>query len=351
MKVGILGAGQLSRMLALAGIPQGIHFSFYADKPSLCVDDLGEMVVGENDDASLKQFLENVDVVTYENENISKEVLEFIQAQKPVYPGIEPLKVIQDRLLEKDYLNSIDIPTVKYYPINSLNEIGSQIPMPFVIKKRRNGYDGKGQYLIKSQADLEGITDSECEDAIIEAYIRFDREVSLVAVRGTNGQMVFYDIAENYHQNAILRQTQNKKNDKALSKAKSYMENLLTALNYVGTCTIEFFERDGELIANEIAPRVHNSGHWTIEGAVTSQFANHIRAILSLPLGDTTSLGEYMMYNLIGKMPDFKKSLSLPGVYYHDYEKAPRAARKLGHLTVIKNASVQKMIEDELVSL
>lgn len=345
MKVGILGGGQLSRMLALAGIPQGIQFSFYESQPSNCVGPLGDLTLAQYDEASLKAFINDVDVVTYENENIPVSVLETIIQTKPVYPGIEPLSVIQDRLLEKDYLNSIGIPTVKYYPINNRKDISNEIPMPFVIKKRRNGYDGKGQFVIETEADLLPIQDTQCEDAIVEQFITFEREISLIGCRGTEGEMVFYDIAENYHRDGILRRTENKVDDPRFQEATSYLEKILLSLNYVGTCTIEFFEKDGGLIANEIAPRVHNSGHWTIEGAVTSQFDNHVRSILSLPLGDTKSYGHFVMYNLIGKLPKVRDIMSLKSVQIHDYEKAPRLARKLGHLTCEKDKALQQKIE------
>lgn len=349
MRIGILGAGQLSRMLALAGIPQGIQFSFYDTKVTQCVESLGKLTVGNYDEKTLEDFLKEVDIVTYENENIPVTVLEYINQTSPVYPGIKPLSVIQDRLLEKNYLNSIDIPTVNYYPINSKEDIDDSIPMPFVIKKRKNSYDGKGQCVVKTEEDLTKVTDTDCDDAIVEQFVTFEREVSLVGCRNTMGEIIFYDIAENQHREGILRKTENKINDPVLEEAQTYLKKILTSFDYVGTCTIEFFQIKGRLIANEIAPRVHNSGHWTIEGAVTSQFANHLRSIMSLPLGSTESRGEYVMYNIIGKLPDYKKMMGLQEVYYHDYEKSPRPARKIGHVTCAIKPNLTTILDSEFL--
>ncbi len=341
MRVGILGAGQLSRMLALAGIPLGLSFAFYAPAATESVKYLGQTFLGEYDDLqALASFLKEVDVVTYENENIPPATLEFILQSKALHPGVNAISVMQDRLLEKQFFNQLKVPTTQYDVIDNLAQLKDACAkhrLPLVLKKRTQGYDGKGQVVIKDAETLATITEAQCQGCILEEFIPYQREVSLVGARDAAGQMVFYDISENVHQQGILIRTRNKVNDPHFANAKTHLTAIMQSLNYVGICALEFFERDGELVANEMAPRVHNTGHWTIEGAVISQFENHLRAILGWPLGATTSYGDFEMTNIIGEMPDPTTLTNFDVVNWHDYKKAPRPGRKLGQMTVSRS--------------
>lgn len=337
--IGILGAGQLSRMLALAGISMGFDFIFYNDKASSSVQHLGRTFLGSFDDeAALTDFANHCDLITIENENIPVTAIKFLKSLKPVFPDVAALEVSQDRVREKQLFRALDIPTVDFEPIHSMKEalaFGQKNDFPFVIKSRRFGYDGKNQIKINSEGQLLTINHRSCMDAICEDFIQYDRELSIIATVSQNGTCEYFDICENRHQEGILIQTQNKPNDPIFPLAKTYVDRLIQHLGYVGTIALEFFQVGDQLIANEFAPRVHNSGHWTIEGAYTSQFENHIRAIAELPLGQTKSRDKVTLYNIIGKMSDKKQSLKDKLHYIHDYNKEEKAGRKLGHITVM----------------
>jgi len=351
MKVGIIGSGQLSRMLALSGIPLGLEFSFYDPKQSCLIENVGTVTHFPYDDfAALKQFTDDVDVITYENENIPVEALSYVADYKPVYPGLEPLRIMQDRLLEKNYFKQIEIPTTRYFEVNdrdSLMELSDELHFPILIKKRRSGYDGKGQVVVRDTDQLEKVNDGQCHDVIIEEFVNYDREISIIACRDMNGKFVFYDICENLHKNGILVRTSNQINDPMFDRAKEYLSRIMNALDYVGVCTLELFEADNGLLANELAPRVHNSGHWTIEGAVTSQFENHLRSILGWPLGETTSNDEFVMYNLLTKISDKQRILGYQGVHLHDYVKKSIKGRKVGHITMLRKQAEKISTEIE----
>lgn len=338
MKVGILGAGQLGRMMALAGIPMGINFIFYATEPSPSTSNLGETIVGNLDDFSaLQDFADKVDVITYESENIPRETLVFLEELKAVYPPKDGLSHMQDRLSEKHLFNRLNIPTNDYFKVDSKSDLISLKDkglLPLVLKKRRNGYDGKGQVVIQNECDLKQVSDDQCKDCIAESFVPYQREVSIIGVRSVSGECKFYDLCENTHKNGTLVYTENKGSDPALEQAKEHLANVMEELRYVGICTLEFFEVKNTLLANELAPRVHNSGHWTIEGCTTSQFENHLRAILNLPLGDVNSFGPFLMHNLMSEIPNKLKLLAKSGVKLHDYNKVPMYGRKLGHITV-----------------
>lgn len=339
MKIGILGGGQLGRMLALAGYPLGLNFVFYDPQSDCCAKDLGKLICGSySDEEQLYTFAQCVDVITYENENIPVTAVNFLKQYKSVFPDTNILHYSQDRLQEKQLFNALDIPTVKYLPINNQQDLlnaASQLNYPFIVKTRRQGYDGKGQTKIFDHEQCRSFSINTPNCYIAEQYIKFDREVSLIATRNIKGECVFYDICENTHQNAILIQTLNKPNDPIFKLAKYYVEKVLDKVSYIGTFTIEFFQIENELVANEMAPRVHNSGHWSIEGAIISQFENHLRAILDWPLGNTQSLGHAVMQNMIGVIPNKFELLRQPGLHLHDYGKEPRTGRKLGHYTII----------------
>ena len=339
MKIGILGAGQLARMIALAGFPLGLEFIFLDPAADACAGKLGELLAGAYDDeALLAEMAAKADAVTYEFENVPAKVAEFLARRTKIYPPPLALQKAQDRLMEKNHFRGLDIPTPEYVPVDSLEDLREAVAAlgyPAILKTRRLGYDGKGQALLKSQADLAPAWDAVQGDAcILEAYVPFTREVSIIAARSVSGEVKFYPLSENRHQGGILRVAECRENDPAQAQAEDYVSRLLTSLDYVGVIALELFDVGGQLLANEFAPRVHNSGHWTIEGAETSQFENHLRAILDWPLGSSAPVGKSAMVNFIGGLPKVEGVLALPGVHAHWYGKDPRKGRKVAHATV-----------------
>lgn len=338
MKVGILGGGQLAQMLIQAGELLGCEFVIYSPAIADSTRGLADYVIGEyTDKEKLNEFLEKVDVITFENENLPVDILEYIATKKTVYPQAAILAQTQDRALEKKLFAELDIPTNENYCIDNsddLKKVADKLGFPFVLKTRREGYDGKGQYVLKSNADIEAFNDDKLKNTIAEKFVKFDREISAIGVRNALGDVAFYDICENKHDHGILISTKNKKNDPLQELACEYLQRIMQHFNYVGVMAFEFFVKEGRLFANEIAPRVHNSGHWTIEGATSSQFENHLRAISGMPLGATDSIGFSIMLNCIGSMPDKVSILKNKNAYYHDYLKSPRPKRKLGHITI-----------------
>jgi 5-(carboxyamino)imidazole ribonucleotide synthase len=340
MKIGIIGAGQLGRMLALSGYPLGLRFVFLDSSLDAPGAQVGRIVQGAFDDpAKLSELADEVDVVTFDVENVPVHAVEAISKRKPFYPQVTALGASQDRLTEKTLFRKLKIPTPEFAAVDSLSDLvqaTQRIGMPGVLKTRRLGYDGRGQYVIRSAADVETAWQTlGTVPLIYEAFVNFSREVSLIGVRSTRGEVRCYPISANTHANGILRHSIAPYRNAALQKqAETYLKRVFKQFDYVGILTIEFFVKGGKLIANEMAPRVHNSGHWTIEGAATSQFENHIRAILGLPLGDTRPLGHAAIVNFIGTMPAPEHILSIPGVHYHSYGKEPRPNRKLGHCTI-----------------
>ncbi len=339
MRVGILGAGQLARMIALSGFPLGLEFVFLDPSIDACANRLGKHLHGDyNDPRLLAELAELADVVTYEFENVPADVAEFLSARTQVYPSPKALAVAQDRLVEKTYFNDIGIPTPTYAAINSLLELEeamSNIGYPAILKSRTQGYDGKGQSVLKSDTDLAAAWELiQGVPAIVEAFVPFNREVSIIAVRNQTGEFAFYPLSENLHRGGILRVSECRDGDALQPQAEAYVSKLMTELDYVGVLALELFDVNGKLIANEFAPRVHNSGHWTIEGAETSQFENHLRAILNLPLGSTSPVGTAAMVNFIGGLPADADVLSINHVHMHLYDKAPRKGRKVAHATI-----------------
>ena len=339
MKVGVLGAGQLARMIALAGYPLGVDFIFLDPSADACANRLGEHLLGDYDDPRLlAQLAERADVVTYEFENVPADVAEFLASHTQVHPSPEALAIAQDRLIEKSFFHDLDIPTPAYAAVNSFEDLEQAMLMigwPAILKSRTLGYDGKGQSLLKSADDLKSAWELLAgAPAIVEAFVPFNREVSIIAARNVSGAIVFYPLSENFHRGGILRVSECCDNDPMQQQAESYISRLMEELDYVGVLALELFEIDGKLIANEFAPRVHNSGHWTIEGAETSQFENHLRAILDLPLGATTPVGKTAMVNFIGGLPVTEELLAIPHAHLHLYDKAPRKGRKVAHATV-----------------
>ncbi|OQK16375.1 phosphoribosylaminoimidazole carboxylase [Methyloprofundus sedimenti] len=338
MVIGILGAGQLARMLALAGKPLGLKFIFLDPTPNSCAADLGKHLLGDYTNKTLlTQLAAEADIITYEFENVPVEIIDYLNQNTPVYPSAKALLIGQDRITEKTFLQDLDIATAPYAPVSSLEELQqamSDIGYPAILKTRRLGYDGKGQVVLQSTQDLDSAWEAmKNAPAVVEGFVPFDREVSLIASRSVSGEVVYYPLSENTHHKGILRLAKNTQNDPLQAQAEGIINSILTALDYVGTIALELFAVDDKLIANEFAPRVHNSGHWTIEGSETSQFENHLRAIMDMPLGTTNSLGYAAMQNFIGRVPASKKLLSLSQVHLHLYDKAARKGRKLAHAT------------------
>ncbi len=339
MKIGILGGGQLAKMLALAGSPFDCRFVFYDPSPNCCAALLGEHIqAGYEDWSRLKKFAKSVDLVTYEFESVPLTTVLFIAEICTVYPKPNALEFTQDRWIEKQLFGRLNIPTAHFVDIKSrtdLTHASLRLGFPFILKRRSGGYDGKGQKLVTSETELEQTwLKIKGQPFIAEQRIDFSREVSLVAARSLSGECVYYDLAENHHNHGILQTTVNKPNDPMTKKAQTYTQRLMDELDYCGVLTLEFFQVGNELVANEYAPRVHNSGHWTIEGAAVNQFENHLRAILDLPLGKTSHLAYCAMVNFIGELPMMDTLLTIPDSHYHIYGKQPKKGRKLGHLTI-----------------
>ncbi len=340
--IGVFGAGQLGRMLALAGYPLGLQFRFFDPAPESPAEPLAERVCASfSDEAALQRFAAGLRVATFEFENIPLHALEHISSAVPVSPPLRALAIGQDRWEEKRCFQSLGIPVPAYAPVNSrseLEEAVDRIGLPAVLKTRRMGYDGKGQATIQDERGLDSAWRAlEGQPLLLERFVPFDAEVSMLAVRNPSGATSFYPLVENVHGDGILltsRVPATCVSPELEEQARRYALALLLALDYVGVLAIEFFVEHGVLLANEMAPRVHNSGHWTIEGAETSQFENHLRAILNWPLGSTGLRGMSVMFNITSVLPDLERLLRIPGAHVHLYGKAPKPRRKLGHVTI-----------------
>lgn len=342
MKVGVLGGGQLGRMMAIAGYQMGIQFRFFDPSPDATSGQIADLVSASyNDLDALERFADGLDVITYEFENVPAHIAQHLEQVTPVYPGSPALAVAQDRLVEKSFFQDLGFDTPAFVRVDSLDELHAavdHIGLPAVLKTRREGYDGKGQAVIRERGDIEDAWDNiGAEGLILEAFIPFNRELSIVAVRGLDGSVRAYPLVENEHRDGILARTiapAPALTPGIQEHAQKCIAAALNELDYVGVMAIELFEHNGELLINEMAPRVHNSGHWTIDGAETSQFENHVRAVLGLPLGSTEAQGYSMMLNLIGTVPDPASVLGTDGLHLHLYGKEPRPGRKLGHVTI-----------------
>jgi 5-(carboxyamino)imidazole ribonucleotide synthase len=348
MTVGIVGGGQLGRMLILAGIPWGLRFRVLDPSPEAATDAIAPRVVGEYDNhAALAEFVRGLDVVTYEFENVPVETARWLAERLPVYPPPIALQVAQDRIDEKQFFVRAGIPVPEFRGVDSRADFDlalAAIRLPAVLKTRRFGYDGKGQAVMRTTGEAESAWQLlGGRPLIFERLIPFDRELSVLAVRGRDGDTAFYPPVENRHRNGILfcsRAPAPGTTPELCDRAAMYARSALNALDYVGVLAIEFFEVGGQLLANEMAPRVHNSGHWTIEGAETSQFENHVRATVGWSLGSTAAVGESWMINLIGTVPDPVLVTAAKGSHLHFYGKAARPGRKLGHITVTADDAV-----------
>ena len=347
MRLGILGGGQLGRMIALAAYPLGIRTTVLDPSPDPCAAQVCPHIRGEFDDLqALYHLVEVSDVITYEFENVSVESARWLAERVPVFPSPRALEVSQDRLVEKDFFQSLGIPMPPFAAIDSRTEFDkaiAEIGLPAVLKTRRFGYDGKGQYVIRTSSDVEPAWQKlGGRPLILEGYVPFDRELSLLAVRGRDGTIATYPLVENEHRDGILHRSIAPAGDtgeKLSERAAEYASRILGELDYVGVLAIEWFQDGPRLLVNEMAPRVHNSGHWTIEGATTSQFENHVRAVCGLPLGRCDCQGFSAMFNFIGSVPVVADVLKHPEAHLHDYGKTPRPGRKVGHVTLRANSA------------
>ncbi len=343
--IAVLGGGQLGRMLGLAGVPLGVTFRFLDPSADAGAARVGELVVGElGDPTAVARVATGADVVTYEWEGVPAAALApIVEGGTPVWPPPGALEVSQDRLAEKRRFARLGIDTAAFAPVDDrggLDAAISTIGLPGVLKTRRGGYDGKGQVVVHDAAEATAAWDSigAAGPFIFEAFVSFDRELSMLAVRNVDGDTRTWPLVENHHVDGILRVSRAPALDLTeaiATAARASVTALLDDLDYVGVVTLELFQVGDQLLANEMAPRVHNSGHWTIEGAVTSQFENHIRAVLGWPLGSTEPIGVSAMVNCIGRLPDPADVLAVEGAHLHRYGKSPRRGRKVGHVTVV----------------
>ena len=344
MKIGIIGAGQLARMLSLSGTSLGVEFHCIGSAGD-CASDVVKSVtnIDLDDVQAVVQWAKQFDVVTFENENISHELISEINKSVNVYPSAKSIEISQDRLLEKTFMNDNGITTANWETVDSLESLKLAInkhSLPGIVKTRRFGYDGKGQFVIKSNDDVTTAWESlkgASDGLIYEAFVDFDFEVSQVCTADVRGNVAFYPLTKNIHKKGILVESIAPFDNEVLTnKSRDIARKLIADLGYVGTLAIEFFVSGDDLVLNEIAPRVHNSGHWTIDGSITSQFENHIRAISGLILGSTDSQ-KTIMLNCIGSMPTIQDLAALDVAKSHYYDKEPRKARKIGHVNILIN--------------
>ncbi|HET6631095.1 MAG TPA: 5-(carboxyamino)imidazole ribonucleotide synthase [Rhodanobacteraceae bacterium] len=343
--IGILGGGQLARMLALAGAPLGVRFVVLDSAADACAGDVAPLIVADwRDAAALAELAGRADVATFDFENVPAETLSALGDRLPVFPNPRALAVSQDRMAEKAMFAEVGLDTAEHAAVASRAELDralDQVGAPAILKTRRLGYDGKGQYRLRSADDADAAwaalgAQAEVHGLVLEAFVPFDCELSVVAVRGRDGDFRSWPLTRNWHADGILSLSLAPAEvapaiaRQALERARALAERL----DYVGVFALELFVVGQRLLGNEMAPRVHNSGHWTIEGALTSQFENHVRAVLGWPLGATGADGASLMFNWIGELPPSAPLLALPDAHWHDYGKAARPGRKLGHATL-----------------
>lgn len=341
MTVGVLGGGQLARMLALAGIPLGRRFVFLEPSLRPPAGALGAVVRGAYDDAAaLERLAGQADVVTLEFEAVPAEAARALGARVPVRPSPEALATAQDRLAEKQLFQQLGIPTASFRPAGAgerWEDALAATGLPAVVKTRRFGYDGKGQAVVRSPAEAEAAMEALGGELIVESFVDFDRELSIVGARGADGTSVFYPLTENHHREGILRASYapapNAPPD-LQAEAEAMARRIMERFDYKGILAVELFQKGNRLLANEIAPRVHNSGHWTMNGAAASQFENHVRAVTGLPLARPEPFRPSAMLNIVGELPPPAALAAVQGAHMHLYDKAPRPGRKLGHVNV-----------------
>ena len=351
-RVGILGGGQLARMMVLAGLPLGLRFSLFDPAPDACAGQAAPLRVAAWDDGqALEPFAAGIAVATFDFENVPATSLDLLAARVPTHPARDALATAQDRLTEKTRFNALGIPIPGFVPVDDragLEAAARALGLPAILKTRRFGYDGKGQFRLRDEADLDAAWaalggQAAAVGLILEAFVPFRRELSVVAVRAQSGEFAAWPITENWHVEGVLSASlaPARVSPEQEAEAIGHARRLAESLGYVGVFALELFDTGERLLANEMAPRVHNSGHWTIEGARTSQFENHLRAALGWALGDTGARGHACMLNFLGQMPDAQAALAVPGLHLHDYGKAPRAGRKVGHATLCADSPAE----------
>jgi len=339
-RVAIIGGGQLGMMLGEAAGALGVDCVFLDPGDAPPAARAGDVVKADFDDVeALARLAVGADVLTYEFENLPVEALRPLETTLPVWPPLAALAEAQDRAAEKTLFGKLGIPLPRWYRVDAASDLqaaAAHVGLPLVLKTRRFGYDGKGQAVVETEAGLEAAFAALPQRPLVaEQWIAFDREVSAIGTRGRDGRTVFYPLTENRHAGGILRRSVAPAGPGALAAlANDYLGRLLESLDYVGTLALELFVAGDSLLANEFAPRVHNSGHWTIEGAATSQFENHLRAVLGMPLGPAGAVAHAGMLNLIGRLPGDLEAIAAAGAVVHDYGKSPRPGRKLGHVTL-----------------
>lgn len=341
--IGILGGGQLARMLALAGVPLGVRALVLDQSGDACAGEVATLIEADyTDEAALAEFASLVDVVTFDFENVPAHSAQWLAQRVPVFPNPDALAVAQDRLSEKTLFKRLGIATPAHAAVDSreaLDAAVARIGLPAILKTRRLGYDGKGQARLRTPADLDSAWQALGAGRvplILEAFVPFQRELSVIAVRSRDGEVRTWPLTRNWHDQGILALSRapTDADRSVLDQAEQAAHAIAKDLDYVGVFALELFEHEGRLLGNEMAPRVHNSGHWTIEGATTSQFENHLRAVLGLPLGEVRLREASAMLNFVGALPDRSTALSLPGLHWHDYGKSDRPGRKVGHATI-----------------
>lgn len=343
MIVAVLGAGQLGRMLALAGAPLGLRCRFLDPAPDSPASHVGEQIVAAYDEpGALARLIDGAAATTYEFENVPAATAAYLERHGHVHPPARALETAQDRAVEKAFFRSLGAATPEFAAIDSEADLAgalSRIGAPSILKTRRMGYDGKGQAAIRdARAAGAAWRSLGGQPLTLEAFVPFDRELSIIAARSTSGETAFYPLVQNEHREGILFRSAAPAPGLTAAlqrEAEAIATAALDALRYVGVLVIELFEVGGRLLVNEMACRVHNSGHWTIEGAETSQFENHLRAILGLPLGSTAARGGSVMLNLVGGTPPAAALLEDRRLRLHLYGKAPRPGRKVGHVTLV----------------
>ncbi|CAH6816897.1 N5-carboxyaminoimidazole ribonucleotide synthase [Vibrio chagasii] len=353
MHVLVLGAGQLARMMSLAGAPLNIEISAFDVGSKNIVHPLTQAILGNG----LENAIERADVITAEFEHIPHDVLEICECSGKFLPTTQAIKAGGDRRLEKALLDEANVKNAKYYVINAREDFDAAIAhvgLPMVLKSTLGGYDGKGQWRLKTLDNVEAtwtemaecITATDNQAIVAEEFVPFDREVSLVGARGTNGEVQVYPLAENVHTDGVLSLSTAIDDIELQEQAKAMFTAVAERLDYVGVLALEFFDVQGSLLVNEIAPRVHNSGHWTQQGAETCQFENHLRAVCGMPLGSTKLIRPTAMINILGEdtLPD--AILAQGGCHVHWYGKEKRAGRKMGHINVSAdyNAELQRTL-------
>lgn len=360
-KVAILGGGQLARMLVQAGVPLGTAFQVVDKSADVCAAQLAPVqAIDWADQDALIALATDVDVVTFDYENVPADSAGQMARHTEVCPNARALAVAQDRMAEKALFQSVGLDTARHAAVSSREDLDAAlaaIGCPSILKTRRMGYDGKGQFRLRSTADAESAWQELGEAAqkhglILEALVPFRRELSVLAVRSRRGEFRTWPLVQNWHDHGILSISLAPAlvSDAMQAQAVQHARNIADELDYVGVFALELFVDGDRLLGNEMAPRVHNSGHWSIEGAVTSQFENHVRAVAGMPLGSTELRGSSLMFNWIGQMPDRDTALGHADVHWHDYGKSPRPGRKLGHATICAGDHVTVLARAEALA-